>query len=91
MPVLVAHRQLLTRPDNDVLTEGDAAREGVEKVEADAAQPVPRLPLENQQEQQPQQVLRKLPQVKQNIIHCIHENSYLCPKPYVTPPHDCSF
>ena len=77
MPVLVAHRQLLTRPDDDILTEGDAAREGVEEVEADAAQPVPRLPFENQQEQQPQKVLRKLPQVQQYCTERPHGYSLM--------------
>ena len=67
MPELMPHRQFLTRPYYNALTEGDTARKRGKEIEPDVPEPVPRLPFENKQEQQPQQVQRKLPQVQKYL------------------------
>ena len=61
VPELVTHGQVLFSTYKDVLPEGDASGERLKVVKAYAPEPVPRLSLQYEHKEQPQQILWELP------------------------------
>ena len=72
MPEFVPYSQLLLRADYYIFPEGDPSRKSLCIEEPDVSEPVLCLPFNEEQEQQPYQVLREFPQIEQAFFQYVH-------------------
>lgn len=68
MPVLVPHGRFLFRIHQYVLAQRNSSAEAPDEIEPDIPKPMPLLPADIEQEQQPQQILRELPHVQEDFL-----------------------
>lgn len=68
MPVLVPHGRFLFRVHQYVLAQRNSSAEAPDEIELDIPKPMPLLPANIEQEQQPQQILRELPHIQEDFL-----------------------